>query len=48
MFYNRFWFHKDLYGVTLGVGQISEPIRIHRGADFGPQGIAGVFRRRST
>jgi Putative beta-barrel porin-2, OmpL-like. bbp2 len=27
MFYNRFWFHKDLYGVTLGGGQINNPGR---------------------
>ncbi len=27
MFYNRFWFHQDLYGVTLGGGQINNPGR---------------------
>jgi len=27
MLYNRFWFHKDLYGVTLGGGQINNPGR---------------------
>ena len=27
MFYNRFWFHKDLYAVTLGGGQINNPGR---------------------
>jgi hypothetical protein len=27
MFYNRFWFHKDIYGVTLGGGQINNPGR---------------------
>jgi hypothetical protein len=27
MFYNRFWFHKDLYGVTVGGGQINNPGR---------------------
>jgi hypothetical protein len=27
MVYNRFWFHKDLYGVTLGGGQINNPGR---------------------
>ncbi len=27
MFYNRFWFHKDLYGLTLGGGQINNPGR---------------------
>jgi hypothetical protein len=27
MFYNRFWLHKDLYGVTLGGGQINNPGR---------------------
>jgi hypothetical protein len=27
MFYNRFWFHRDLYGVTLGGGQINNPGR---------------------
>lgn len=27
MVYNRFWFHKDLYGVTFGGGQINNPGR---------------------
>lgn len=27
MIYNRFWFHKDLYGLTLGGGQINNPGR---------------------
>jgi Putative beta-barrel porin-2, OmpL-like. bbp2 len=27
MLYNRFWFHKDLYAVTLGGGQINNPGR---------------------
>ena len=27
MFYNRFWFHRDLIGVTLGGGQINNPGR---------------------
>jgi len=27
MFYNRFWFHKDMYGLTLGGGQINNPGR---------------------
>jgi hypothetical protein len=27
MFYNRMWFHKNLYGVTLGGGQINNPGR---------------------
>jgi hypothetical protein len=27
MFYNRFWFHKDLFGLTLGGGQINNPGR---------------------
>ncbi len=27
MFYNRFWLHKDLYGVTLGGGEINNPGR---------------------
>ena len=27
MFYNRFWFHKDLYGLTVGGGQINNPGR---------------------
>ena len=27
MLYNRFWFHKDLFGVTLGGGQINNPGR---------------------
>jgi len=27
MFYNRFWFHKDLYGLTLGGGKIDNPGR---------------------
>jgi len=27
MIYNRFWLHKDLYGVTLGGGQINNPGR---------------------
>jgi Putative beta-barrel porin-2, OmpL-like. bbp2 len=27
MFYNRFWLHKDLYGVTFGGGQINNPGR---------------------
>jgi hypothetical protein len=27
MFYNRFWFHRDLYAVTLGGGQINNPGR---------------------
>ncbi len=27
MLYNRFWFHKDLYGLTLGGGQINNPGR---------------------
>jgi hypothetical protein len=27
MVYNRFWFHKDLYGLTLGGGQINNPGR---------------------
>jgi len=27
MVYNRFWFHKDLYAVTLGGGQINNPGR---------------------
>jgi len=27
MFYNRFWFHRDLFGVTLGGGQINNPGR---------------------
>jgi hypothetical protein len=27
MFYNRFWFHKDRYGLTLGGGQINNPGR---------------------
>jgi hypothetical protein len=27
MFYNRFWFHKDLYGLTLGGGEINNPGR---------------------
>jgi hypothetical protein len=27
MFYNRFWFHKDLYGLTLGGGRINNPGR---------------------
>ena len=27
MLYNRLWFHKDLYGVTLGGGQINNPGR---------------------
>ncbi len=27
MFYNRLWFHKDLYALTLGGGQINNPGR---------------------
>jgi hypothetical protein len=27
MLYNRFWFHKDLFGLTLGGGQMSNPGR---------------------
>jgi Putative beta-barrel porin-2, OmpL-like. bbp2 len=27
MFYNRFWFHRDRYGLTLGGGKISNPGR---------------------
>jgi hypothetical protein len=27
MFYNRFWFHNDLFGLTLGGGQINNPGR---------------------
>ncbi len=27
MFYNRFWFHNDLYGLTLGGGKINNPGR---------------------
>ncbi|MFY9528712.1 MAG: outer membrane beta-barrel protein [Candidatus Acidiferrales bacterium] len=27
MFYNRFWFHKDLFGLTLGGGKINNPGR---------------------
>jgi hypothetical protein len=27
MFYNRFWFHKDLYAITVGGGQINNPGR---------------------
>jgi hypothetical protein len=27
MFYNRFWLRKDLYGITLGGGQINNPGR---------------------
>ena len=27
MAYNRFWFHKDLYGITLGAGRINNPGR---------------------
>jgi hypothetical protein len=27
MFYNRMWFHKDLFGLTLGGGQINNPGR---------------------
>ena len=27
MFYNRFWFHKDLYGLTIGGGEINNPGR---------------------
>jgi hypothetical protein len=27
MFYNRFWFRKDLYGLTLGGGKINNPGR---------------------
>ncbi len=27
MFYNRFWFHRDLFGVTVGGGQINNPGR---------------------
>jgi hypothetical protein len=27
MVYNRFWFHKDMYGVTLGGGQMNNPGR---------------------
>jgi len=27
MFYNRLWFHKDLYGLTLGGGKINNPGR---------------------
>ena len=27
MLYNRFWLHKDLYGITLGGGQINNPGR---------------------
>jgi hypothetical protein len=27
MLYNRFWFHKDLFGLTLGGGQINNPGR---------------------
>ena len=27
MFYNRFWFHKDLYGLALGGGKINNPGR---------------------
>jgi hypothetical protein len=27
MFYNRLWFHKDLYGLTIGGGQINNPGR---------------------
>jgi Putative beta-barrel porin-2, OmpL-like. bbp2 len=27
MFYNRFWFHRDLYAVTVGGGQINNPGR---------------------
>jgi len=27
MFYNRFWFHHDLFGLTLGGGQINNPGR---------------------
>jgi hypothetical protein len=27
MIYNRFWFHKDMYGLTLGGGQINNPGR---------------------
>ena len=27
MVYNRFWFHKDLYALTLGGGQINNPGR---------------------
>jgi Putative beta-barrel porin-2, OmpL-like. bbp2 len=28
VFYNRFWFHKDRYGLTLGGGQINNPGRV--------------------
>ncbi len=27
MFYNRFWFHKDIFGLTLGGGKINNPGR---------------------
>ena len=27
MFYNRFWFHRDLFGLTVGGGQINNPGR---------------------
>jgi len=27
MAYNRFWFHKDMFGLTLGGGQINNPGR---------------------
>jgi hypothetical protein len=27
MFYNRLWFHKDLYGLTIGGGEINNPGR---------------------
>ena len=27
MVYNRLWFHKDLYGLTIGGGQINNPGR---------------------
>jgi hypothetical protein len=27
MFYNRFWFHRDLFGLTIGGGQINNPGR---------------------
>jgi hypothetical protein len=27
MYYNRFWFHKDLYGLTIGGGEINNPGR---------------------
>ncbi len=27
MLYNRFWFHKDLFGLTIGGGQINNPGR---------------------